>query len=765
MSPTGKCCGVAVRRLSYLVLFSVVLSLVVVTQAQAQFVMTRHVRPEVSSGQAKFMNRMPASQTLRIDLVLPLRDQAGLDSFLQEVYDPASPSYRHFLTVPEFTAKFGPTQQDYDAVLGFAKAYGFQVVGGSRDGMDVQLEGSVASIEAAFNVSMGVYQHPTENRTFYAPDREPTAALPFSLWHISGLENLSIPQPAFHKNPNLSVKSNTTTGSCPSSSYCGSDMRAAYYGGSLTGSGQTVGLLEYYGYDTADLNTYFKNSGQTNNVTVTGISTDGTSLTCLESKRCDDTEQILDITQAISMAPGLSGLYVYVGSTDTAIFSAMSTHNPLSAQLSSSWTWSPSDPSTDDPYFEKFAAQGQNLFQAAGDSGKYTTRSTEIYPADDAHVTVVGGTDLVTSGPGGTWVSETVWADGGGGYYTKDNIATPSWQLLSGVITTTNQGSKTYRNSPDVAAEANFDFYVCADQTTCTANYYGGTSFAAPMWAGYLALTNQQALLNGNALLGFINPTIYALGVGTSYATDFHDITSGSNGYSAVAGYDLATGWGSPNGSGLLNTLAGIVSAPNFAISALPASVSVVQGSSGTSTITTTVSGGFDASIGLSASNLPSKVTAAFSPTSITGAGTSQLTLTVASGAATGTYTITVTGTSGSITQNTTVSLTITAAPSANFTLSASPTTLSVARGKSGTSTITTAVSGGFSSAVALSASQISGATVSFSPASIAAPGSGTSKMTVTVSSRASTGTQTITITGTGGGKSHTATVSLTVQR
>ena len=132
-------------------------------------------------------------------------------------------------------------------------------------------------------------------------------------------------------------------------------------------------MLEYYGYDIADLNTYFTNAGQTNNVPIDGISTDGTSLTCLYSNGCDDTEQILDITQAVSMAPGLTALYVYVGSTDTAIFSSMSTHSPLAAQLSSSWTWSPADPSTDDPYFKKFAAQGQNLFQAAGDSGTYTS--------------------------------------------------------------------------------------------------------------------------------------------------------------------------------------------------------------------------------------------------------------------------------------------------------------------------------------------------------------------------------------------------------
>jgi len=91
-------------------------------------------------------------------------------------------------------------------------------------------------------------------------------------------------------------------------------MRAAYYGGSaLTGAGQTLGLLEYSGYDIADLNTYFANTGQTDSVPVFGVSTDGTSLFCKNGSNCD-AEQILDMTQAISMAPGMTGLYVFVGS-------------------------------------------------------------------------------------------------------------------------------------------------------------------------------------------------------------------------------------------------------------------------------------------------------------------------------------------------------------------------------------------------------------------------------------------------------------------
>src|SRR6202034_1941883 len=393
--------------------------------------------------------------------------------------------------------------------------------------------------------------------------------------------------------------------------------------------------------------------------------------------------QTLDMTQAIGMAPGLSSLVMYVGSSDASIFNAMATASPLNAQLSSSWTWSPADPNTDNPYFQEFAAQGQNLFQAAGDSGKWGA-SSEIYPADDVYVTSVGGTDLTTSGAAGPWASETAWVDGGGGI-SPDKYTIPSWQTSA--AGGCSSCSKTFRNGPDVSANANFTFYVCADQTTCTANEYGGTSFAAPMWAGYLALVNEQALQNGNPTLGFINPSLYSIGAGSSYDADFHDITSGGNGFSATTGYDLATGWGSPNGSGLITALAGTTSSPSFTISASSSSLSVVQGSNGTSTITTAISSGFDSAIALSATGQPTGVTVTFNPTSIAapGSGAATMTVAVASTTATGSYTITVAGVGGGITQTTTVTLIVTSAVSADFTISASPTAITVARGASGT--------------------------------------------------------------------------------
>jgi kumamolisin len=711
------------------------------------------------------LGRMPASQTMNLVLVLPLRNQEELDGLLSDLYNPNSPSYHSFLTVDEFTERFGPTQDDYNTLVDFAHQNGLKVVSTSPNRVNLQVSGTVANVEHALNVHMGVYQHPTESRTFYAPDREPTVNLPFQLWHVAGLDNFSIPKPAgLERRPEGSkAKSGATTGSGPSASFLGSDMRAAYYGGSLTGSGQSLGLLEYYGTDLTDLTTYFKNAGQTNNVPITLLSTDGTSTSCVYSA-CDDTEQTLDMTQAIGMAPGLSSLVMYVGSTDSAIFNSMATHSPLNAQLSSSWTWSPADPTTDNPYFEEFAAQGQNLFQAAGDSGKWTTSGTgaEIYPADSVYVTTVGGTDLDTSSAGGPWASETAWSDGGGGI-SPDKYAIPSWQTTAAAGC--SSCSKSYRNAPDVSANANFTFYVCADQTTCTANDYGGTSFAAPMWAGYLALINQQSVANGNKTLGFINPSLYTIGEGSSYDTDFHDITSGSNGYSATSGYDLATGWGSPNGSGLINALAGSASTtPGYTLTSSPGAVSILQGNSGSSTITSTVTGGFDSAIALTASGEPSGVTVTFSPTSITGAGSSTATIAVASTVAAGTYTITVTGTSGSTTETTTISLTVTAPSSGSFTLSVSPSSGYLDEGEEGYAVVTVTAAGGFDSAVSFTASGVpSGVTTSFSPTTVT--GSGTTDFYLTVARTAKTGTYTITIKGASGSLSASTTLTLQIRR
>ena len=245
----------------------------------------------------------------------------------------------------------------------------------------------------------------------------------------------------------------------------------------------------------------------------------------------------------------------------------------------------------------------------------------------------------------------------GGGGISPDNIMLPFWQATA--ATTCPTCSTTYRNGPDVSANSDFTFYVCADRVGCTANEYGGTSFAASMWAAYLALANQWAVANGSPTLGFINPQLYALGLGQRYNNDFHDVTTGSNGYSATSGYDLSTGWGSPNGSGLITDLAGNSSSPGFILSASPASITVAPGNSGISTISSTPTGGFNSTIILSATAVPVGTTVSLSPTSIAASGASTMTVIVSSSAPSGTQPILLTGTSDSTIERATVLLTV----------------------------------------------------------------------------------------------------------
>ncbi len=646
------------------------LSALNLTAAEPRQCLTRNLCAALRNHRAKRLAKMPGNQVMTLNIVLPLKDQSGLTKFLKTLYDPASPSYRHFLTVPQFTDRFGPSQKDYADVVKFARKHKFSILGGTRDGMNVVVSGSVSTVEKAFHIKIDSYQHPTESRTFYSPDREPTVDLPFSLWHISGLDNYSIPKPrlitktAFAKAHGLNpdqVVTHATTGSGPSASFLGSDMRAAYYGGTaLTGAGQNLGLLEYAGTDLDDLTTYYKNIGQTNNVPVTLLSTDGTTTSCLQSAGCDDSEQTIDMTQALGMAPKLASLVLYIGSTDTAIISAMTTHNPLPTTIGCSWGWTPADSNTLDPYFEKMAAQGQTFFAASGDNSTWSS-SNEAWPADDANVVAVGGTDLITASAAGPWQSETAWANSGGGI-SPDSIPIPSWQQLSGVINSNNHGSTTLRNGPDVAANANFTFYVCADQTTCASNQLGGTSFAAPMWAGYLALANQQAAANGAPPLGFINPTIYAQNITAGYATDFHDVASGTSGsFSAAPGYDLVTGWGSPNGTGLINALTTTTSAPGFSLSAASPSEILTLGKTSSVVVNLGVSAGFSSSIALSAVGAPSGIRVTFSPSSINapGQGSSQMILSVSRHVTLDTYPITITAMGGGIAHTLTLNFTV----------------------------------------------------------------------------------------------------------
>jgi subtilase family serine protease len=536
---------------------SLFLSTSPILMAQTQ-TLRGHV-PEVLS-RLQSVGRLSSSTNLHLAIGLPLRNQEALTNSLQQIYDPGSANYHHYLTPEQFAARFGPTEQDYQKVINFAKANGLTVTGTHPNRLLLDVNGAVADIEKALHVTMRVYQHPTEKRTFYAPDVEPSLNLTVPILHISGLDNYSPPRPHFVAKPLVNGQNaSPNVGSGPNGTYMGKDFRAAYVpDSSLDGSGQIAGLLEFDGYTAGDI-AYYENKAGLPGVTLQNVLLDGFGGAPTGSG--GEVEVSLDIEMAISMATNLSEVIVYEAGPYGNwhdILNRMATDN-LAKQLSCSWyiPGGGADPVADQ-IFQQMAAQGQSFFNASGDDDAYTGLIS--FPGDTPYITQVGGTTLTTSGPGGSRVSETVWNWGngigsGGGISTQYPI--PSWQ--TNINMTGNQGSTTERNTPDIALTAD-NVYVRADGFDYNV---GGTSCAAPLWAGFAALVNQQATASGRPTIGFVNPAIDAIGTGPSYTSAFYDITTGNNEssssptkFSAASGYDLCTGWGTPNGQSLINALA-----------------------------------------------------------------------------------------------------------------------------------------------------------------------------------------------------------------
>jgi subtilase family serine protease len=494
----------------------------------------------VASQTATRVASPPADQLMHIVVSLPLRNESQLDTLLESIYDPQSPQYRRFLSVAEFTDRFGPSAADYDKAVAFFEQNGFVAGPRAANRYLVALDGKVSDIERVFHVTMGLYKHPTEDRNFISPDRSPTFDLDTPIQEVLGLDDFVLPH---NKMAQAKVEA-SAGGSGPHGNFIGSDIRTAYYPtGGLTGSGQSVGLMELEGVNLSDVALFFANGyGAANNVDIELIKTDSEPVTC--TGKCNDGEQALDIEYTISMAPGLSSVRVYVGKSPEDVLNAMATDN-ISKVLSTSWGWGES--ATDSGLFAEFAAQGQTNLTASGDYS--TLQASGPWPEEAGHIVAVGGTDLHTTTPGGPWSTETGWSGSAGGPSVNPKILIEKYQLP--YITAANGGSTTLRNVPDIAANADTDMELCANGHC--AGGWGGTSFASPIWAGFIALANEEAAIEGKPVVGFINPRIYSLGHDAGYTSWFHDITVGKSGiYNCEPSYDLVTGLGSPQGQSLI---------------------------------------------------------------------------------------------------------------------------------------------------------------------------------------------------------------------
>jgi uncharacterized membrane protein len=300
------------------------------------------------------------------------------------------------------------------------------------------------------------------------------------------------------------------------------------------------------------------------------------------------------------------------------------------------------------------------------------------------------------------------------------------------------------------------DFTISANPTNLTINQgASGTSTISTIQVGSPGTISLSSAVAPAGPTAGLNPTSVAAGNSSTLTV--------SVGSSVATGNYTVTVTGNEGAATHTATVAVTVTAPppsDFTISSNPTSLSIRQGGSDTSSISTTQVGS-PGTVSLASGVSPAGPTAILNPTSVTAGGSSTLTVSVGSAVATGSYTVTVTGTEGSFIHNTTVTVTVTAAPN-DFSISANPSSLGVAQGNAGSTTISTAVTSGSAQSVALSASGLpAGASASFNPSSVTAGNSST--LTVQTSCSTLAGSYTVTVTGTGTSATHPTTLALTV--
>jgi subtilase family serine protease len=541
------------------------------------------------------LGRKSSSSPVQLAIVLNPTDPAGLSDLLQHLYTPGDPLFHQFLTPEQFASRFSPSDQDIDQVSRYLNDRGLNVTSIHSNHLVVDVEGSVSNIENAFQIELHEYLS-DDGRVVYAPTSDPAVADEISprFSAIVGLSNFSSRKSLAHS---LAVQPHTVN----PNNYMNPTRTKSVYGLnslSQTGAGETLGLLELDGYTSSDIQQYESNFSLAA-PTLTNVLIDGATGTPSSGADSGAGEVTLDIELAIGMAPGLTKILVYEApNSDSGLVDAYSriASDNLSNEVSTSWgipenNLTSNEIQSEATIFVEMAAHGQSVFSAAGDDGAYDdsvegNNSTLVAddPATQPYVTGVGGTTVTWSG--NSWSSETSWtataatgtygtqnysqATGGGGGISS-YWSLPAWQ--TGLSTTANKGSSTMRMVPDVSLEADPQSGYPVYYNGAWA-IYGGTSCAAPIWAAFTALVNQQRVANGQSRLGFMNPSIYSIGK-SAYSSNFHDIADGSTNlyYPATTGYDLTTGWGTINGTTLFNSLAAIVLAP-----ATPATLTLAPG-------------------------------------------------------------------------------------------------------------------------------------------------------------------------------------------
>lgn len=551
-----------------------------------------------------------ASQSLTLSVGLTLRNADSLKAYVDSASRTKSINAHHHLTQAQIAAAYAPLASSQQAIISYLQGYGFQVTSTGKLHLVIGFQGTVGDAENAFHIQINNYRSP-KGQNFYAPASDPSVpiALARLIQNVAGLSNSAhFSHPPIRKlkssNPKIATTSNANCS--VNGGYTPAQIASAYnlnsfYNAGLKGDGQTVALFELDDYSSGDISNYTSCLGG-KQVPINRISVDGGA----QGTGAGAIEVELDMELILSAVPHLAALDVYEGPkpgvlTDAQyldIWSRIIT-DAFASVISTSWgaceaNVPQADFQAENNLFTIAAAQGQTIFAAAGDTGTNDCRTPLSSgqarlavddPASQPYVTGVGGTSLTLSN--NAYGSEVVWNNGydsfsnlvfAGGGGVSSTWPLPAWQQGPGV----NSGSSG-REVPDVSLDADpntgYAMY-CTVSAACGGfgSWFpiGGTSAAAPMWAAFMALTNQKTLHDGGFNIGFINPYLYQIDQnagGTSYASDFHDITTGNNDgmndggttYPATANYDMASGLGSYNAWNLANDLEKLANAKNGA--------------------------------------------------------------------------------------------------------------------------------------------------------------------------------------------------------
>jgi len=533
--------------------------------ADSRVALVGHVARQIQS--AVMLESAPSDERVQLGLAVKL-DPELLSETLDQLYGSHAPAYRHFLSSSEFMQKFGLA--DKRAMLkNFAQANGLLIdpAEDKPESMVVKVSGSAAAVNTAFNVRMNHYRD-AQGHVFRAQETEPTipASLAPHLSAVLGLSNVSgVMQPHFQKIPISHLTG--THGHDNGNGLAPVDIKTVYGLNSilLTGTGQTIALAEFDGYDPSDITTYENVYNIAPLIQVTPILVDAASNVAGENT----IEVVLDVEMVAALAPGVSQILVYESPNNLLqgldLYDRIATEN-IAQVASTSWGLDEQDATEaiiqpESQIFQRMAIQGQTMYAASGDCGAYdqgpsgsciTNNGFRVDdPASQPYVTGVGGTILSGSVLAPT---ETVWntlsqpAGGATGGGISGAWTIPLYQ--QGVAGTASQSA---RNVPDVALNAGSGYSVYVNGAWSPVPI-GGTSAAAPLWAALTALINQERAATGKGPLGFANPALYQIGTSTNSTSAFHDIVSGNNAlYSAGSGYDNATGWGSFRGVGMIS--------------------------------------------------------------------------------------------------------------------------------------------------------------------------------------------------------------------